>query len=579
MLIKRWDESLSTECTNEVAFSLSQWHLSQIQDRQSVVEIAGLLDRKDLRGLCHYNLSYTGLSPADYRHCRQILAFFQKRKDLDIGIDVESAAWEKFIDAESLCRETNEIFRKRYQGGFYFPLDVESILFKAQRKISAILGDLPSLADLRLRFGPGATTTVKKKEASIRRKLAQMFTCSEDAVESITDLLQELPLWVGLSDSSEESVTVPVQVHPGRIAFVPKNCKVKRTVLIEPMLNQLVQLGIGEIIAERLAKFGVDLKDQTKNQRLALEGSLTDALATLDLSSASDTIATLLVGDLLPLDWYEFLGQWRTSRATKGKVDDVMRLEKFSSMGNGFTFPLESLIFYALADACCETRWEHEKCNVYGDDIVIPSKHAPLLTKVLHCCGFSVNKEKSFVQGPFRESCGKDYLSGIDVRPSYLKDALSGQTCFVLHNYYIRTGQPEPAELLLKILDGSLHIFGPDGYGDGHLLGDFEPTPTQRELGWSGYTFDTFTYKSPKAYYRLGADYVFPAYSIYVKEASSPPVVDFRRFPRFHGKASHGSFRPERGEAVYAKIGNRSYLTDTLPGVKGYKRIKIYTLK
>lgn len=572
MRLTRWDQEMSTQDTNEVTFSLSRWHLSQCNESIQATEVRSLIESQDLVGLCHYSLSYTGLTASDYRHLRQCLAFFTKRSDVSIGVNTREVAWKKALEAEELCRQTNEIFRKYFQGGFQFPLDVEPVLYRAQRKISTILGGLPSLEDLKLRFGPGATTQVKKKEASVRRKLNQMFACSEDALGILPDLLAELPLWCGLSASSEKSVTVPVQVDPCVVSFVPKNAKTDRTIAVEPMLNTLVQLGIGDYMAARLRKHGVDLTDQTRNQRLAREGSLTNALATLDLSSASDTIASSFVESMLPYEWWDFLRACRSGKAKT--VDGEMRLEKFSSMGNGFTFPLESLIFYSLAEACCEPQ-DHNFISVYGDDIIVPSYAAPLLVKVLTSCGFLVNKDKSFFDGPFRESCGKDYLSGVDVRPSYLKGALSGQTCFVLHNFYVRTGQPEPAALLLEYLDESLRIFGPDGYGDGHLLGDHTLTPFGRERGWGGYTFETFTYKQRKAFYRLGADYVFPAYSIYVK-GDNPPIVDAARFPKFRSKHSHGLIRPDLVSSRYDLKDGRLMLTDTLPGVKGYKRIKIY---
>jgi len=576
MRFTRWDQASNADKSNEVLFLLSRWHLAQCSDEEQVMDVRRLLEAKDVRGLCHYELRYDTLSVKDARNLRQVLAFFSKRADLDIGVDTKAVAWKAAVEAEALCRRTNEIFRLYFRGGFQFPLDVESVLYRAQRKISDILGDLPSLEELRLRFGPGATTQVKKKDASVRRKLSQMFACSEEAVRFLPEVLAEMPNWSGY-DPARESTSVPVTIDRGRIDFVPKSAKTDRTIAVEPMLNSMVQLGIGSHIAACLQKEGVDITDQSLNQRLAREGSLTGDLATLDLSSASDTIASGLVESLLPLDWWDFLRSFRTGVSTS--PDGVIRLEKFSSLGNGFTFPLESLIFYSLAYACCDPR-DHKKVNAYGDDIVVPCYAVPLLSKVLTCCGFLLNSKKSFASGPFRESCGKDYLSGVDIRPCYIKGSLSGQTCFVLHNYYIRTGQPEPAALLLEFVDESLRIWGPDGYGDGHLLGDWLRTPKGRENGWGGYTFETYTFKSRKAFYKLGADYVFPSYSIYVKDSESNDqeleVTKASRFLRRTPK-QHGLIRPDRSDSVYQMKDGRLWLVDTLPGYQGYKRIKIYT--
>jgi len=574
MRFTRWDQEASTAQTDEVLFLLSRWHLSQCCEGKQVQDIQVLVENKDLFGLCHYDLSLPELQLNEYRHLRQVLAFFQKRSDLSLGIDTRAVAWDKAVEAETLCRQTNEIFRKYFLGGFYFPLDVESVLYRAQRKISAILGDLPSLSALKLRFGPGATTQVKKKDASVRRKLAQMLTCSEDAIRFLPELLAELPLWAGTSPS-HEITTVPVVITDGRVDFVPKTAKTDRTIAVEPMLNSLVQLGIGDYMAERLRKSGVDISDQTRNQRLALEGSITGALATLDLSSASDTIACGLVESLLPFEWWDFLRAFRTGNSHS--PDGMMRLEKFSSMGNGFTFPLETLIFYSLALASCEDSDFHS-VSVYGDDIIVPTYATELITKVLHCCGFVVNEKKSFSSGPFRESCGKDYYSGIDVRPYYCKAALSGQSCFVLHNFYVRHEQPEPSAIVLSFIDESLRIWGPDGYGDGHLLGEHQLVPAGRDRGWGGCTFETYTYKTRRAFYRLGADYVYPSYSIYMKGDSSESSRIFDATSWRLRRRSHGAIRPDRIDAVYQNKTGRVELVDTLPGVDGYKRVKIYTL-
>jgi hypothetical protein len=591
----RWDEQWDTRATNEVLLLLADRHLAAVKSgEKQATEIRTLVRERDIGGLCLYELNYTDLTAEDTIHLRQVLAFFQKREDVELGIDRQQVAWEKFVESETKCAESNDLFRRYFAGGFSFLPRVESVLFRAQRKISAVLGDVPELSQLRLRFGPGATTQVKKKDASARRKLAQTFASSEDAIRLLPEVLAEVPLWSGCP-ADQGVVSVPVEIHEGRISFVRKNAKTDRTIGVEPMLNSFVQLGIGSYIAQALRREGVDLTDQTRNQRLARTGSLTGEVATLDLSSASDLISNGVVESLLPYDWWDFLRTFRTGRFVTPK--GVIRLEKFSSMGNGFTFPLESLIFYSLAWSCCDPR-DHQSISVYGDDIIVPTYAYPLLVEVLNAVGFQVNASKSFSSGPFRESCGKDYLSGIDVRPCYIKAPLSGDTCFVLHNFYVRNWQPEFAQVLRECVDESLRWFGPDGYGDGHLLGDCALTPHRRELGWSGYTFETFTRKPRRAYYKLGADYVYPTYSIYLRDADLVPEEDTESYAlkrrrtqlgipfkrgtsKWHRQS--GSLRPDRADASYVlrRTLDRKVkvLEDTLPGYSGYKRIKIYTLE
>lgn len=572
MRVERWDQKLDLSTSSDLLIHLCRVLLGRCEPSESKSKIEAALEGGGLLELCTLELNPATLSVVAYKSLRQILAFYQKRQDLDLGIDTKKVAWATFEAAEDLCLQTNRLFRQYSQGGFYFLPRVESVLYVAQRKISTILGDLPSFEDLRLRFGPGATTQVKKMDASARRKLSKPFACSEEACGSVAELLAEMPLWSQLP-VDDRVVSRDVSVEEARIDFVRKTAKTDRTIAVEPMLNGMVQLAIGDFISARLRRFGVDLRDQTLNQRLARRGSTTGALATLDLSSASDTVSCGLVESLLPLDWWDFLRNWRTAnvRTPLGP----RKLEKFSTMGNGFTFALESLIFYALSKACEELTGPHEDAtvSVYGDDIIVPVTSYSLLVETLTACGFVVNAKKSFSTGPFRESCGKDYYSGYSVRPAYLRGALTGEALFILHNFFVREGDSELAVAVRGVISDDCAIFGPDGFGDGHLLGDFVPGLPNRDRGYSGYTFETYTWKSPKAYYSLGADYVYPSYSIYMAGEAD---VDsgLCKLPLNAYRRSHGLVRPIKKQSSYKD----GLLQDSLPGVRGYKRIRIYVL-
>jgi hypothetical protein len=205
---------------------------------------------------------------------------------------------------------------------------------------------------------------------------------------------------------------------------VPKNSKVDRVICIEPDMNMYLQKGVGLMIRRRLKRMGVNLNSQTLNQHLAWIGSRTGSLATIDLRSASDTIALAIVRDLVPYEWFLVIERLRSAYT---RIDGSYEpLEKVSSMGNGFTFELESLIFWALTEAtvdhlgCCDRR-----LAIYGDDIVVHGSVAPQLIEVLAYVGFTTNMEKTFVTGPFRESCGKHYFLGCDVTPVYIKEPVS----------------------------------------------------------------------------------------------------------------------------------------------------------
>jgi hypothetical protein len=591
MRIARWDQVLTTEDSNVCVLELSNWCLSKIHNRELRESLTTLVGGSDYLGLCNFSVDYCAVSASDAYFVRQLLAFYSKRADLELGIDREAVAFSAFETSERVCAETNTLLRMWASGRFNFLPDVESVLFRAQRKIAHVLGDVPSLSALKPRFGPGATTQLQKRTSSARKKLSQEFACSEDLLPLVKEVLEEMQGWIPFTEDSESAV-VTVEIFRGLLRFVPKNARTDRSIVVEPMLNSMFQIGIGDYIARRLRVFGIDISDQTRNQTLAQEGSISGALATLDLSSASDTIARELVAHLLPVDWFFFLDRFRTSEIQyKG---ETMRLQKFSSMGNGFTFPLETLIFWALASSATEES-RRDKVSVYGDDIIVDVRDAPLVCRVLQTAGFSVNKEKSYTTGPFRESCGKDYYSGILIRPVYLKDKLSGESAFTLHNFFVRRGFPEAANIIVSWLDPSMVLWGPDGYGDGHLLGDFTSVPSKHGYhsspngrGWSGYTFETYSWKGRKDFSPYPRDYVYPSYSIYVGSSSlDQPDRHFgliarnaRLAKRILGESQvFKSLRP----VLEINAGCKSYyrrgsLGSSLPGVNGYKRIKIYTL-
>jgi hypothetical protein len=141
-------------------------------------------------------------------------------------------------------------------------------------------------------------------------------------------------------------------------------------------------------------------------------------LATLDLSAASDTISALLVQQVLSPEWFELLDIARSPFVTMPD-GTVHELEKFSSMGNGYTFELESLLFLCIARSITP-RSLHSYISVYGDDIIIPQEYSEAMIERLNTLGFSVNSDKSFWHGPFRESCGSFTYNGTEVAPFYL---------------------------------------------------------------------------------------------------------------------------------------------------------------
>lgn len=167
--------------------------------------------------------------------------------------------------------------------------------------------------------------------------------------------------------------------------------------------------------------------DQTPNQEMAREGSLKGNLATLDLSEASDRVSNQLVREMLR-NHPHLHGAVDACRSRKADVPGhgVFRLAKFASMGSALTFPIEAMVFLTIIFIGIERELnmplDHrtvkrfsEQVRVYGDDIIVPVDYVQSVVGELEAFGFRVNTSKSFWNGKFRESCGREYYSGEDV--------------------------------------------------------------------------------------------------------------------------------------------------------------------
>lgn len=544
-------------------------------------EILSLLEKEDYASVCNYVIDYEmDWDVIQLIECRQALAYFQKWEPLKLGLDKSQVAREKYVESEKRCSLFNVKLRKQRMN-HHFGEHNEHI-FEARAKIRRLLGAVPSLSDLKLRFGPGSTSTIKRKEASIQNKLAEAPTCSYELLRSsyMPILLNELYAWQSCHAwcARSEGRTGGITAVTGQLQFVPKNAKTYRTIDVQPTLNTLLQSGIGDYMADRLRLAGINTRDQTINQRRAREGSLDGSLATLDLSAASDTISREIVRCLLPDNWFYLLNSAACSLTTDREAGTTHSLEKFSSMGNGFTFPLETLIFWALTASACEG--EVDKVSVYGDDIICPIARVDTVISLLEHCGFVINRDKSFVSGPFRESCGRDYYKGIDVRPVYVKSDVTCETLFILHNYFYRHHQFDVAEFIRNEIPVDLRLYGPDGYGDGHLLGKHEEIRVRKQLraGYRGYSFETYTRIGCKIPSIYPGDYVSPLYSVYIRVLSGHPLDEPTspiEFAKWQALQACPWIDEPTSPVEFTRSGRPCW---PAPGDNGYKKTLIYTL-
>lgn len=222
-----------------------------------------------------------------------------------------------------------------------------------------------------------------------------------------------------------------------KLISVAKNSTSNRTITVEPVLNQFIQQGLNTTLRDHIEKCDIlrlclSLTDQSKNQHLALEGSLHANWATIDLKSASDLLSEKLVR--LVFDSFgEFSTRMFDCRTPCVDSDNLsVKMAKFAGMGNALTFPVQSICFATLAmTAILDTRNEvvskrallrASRCiRVYGDDIIVKTEYAHQVVSWLVKFGLIPNLNKSFLEGNFKESCGVDAYMGVDITPVYLR--------------------------------------------------------------------------------------------------------------------------------------------------------------
>lgn len=334
-----------------------------------------------------------------------VTEILRKSPNLPLGIDRVASCITSFEDSEKRCSETNDLF--------YNMAVLPGWVERLKKNVARILGPLDKHAlDQIFRgvtHGSGASVGVSGYGMVVSDKYDAIPTCTQDLLPFAQVLLGEQ--WCLYRPE--------VRLVQGNEFFtVPKNAKTDRGCATEPLLNMYLQQGIGRYFKRRLKQFGVDISDQSINQSWASVAQEL-GLATIDLSMASDLISCGLMFRILPERWLHLLDLAR-SKYMKRLDGTWTELEKFSTMGNGFTFGLETIVFYAVLMTVVPPS-EHCVISAYGDDLICPQRWAREVLNALEYLGFKVNGEKSCLAGNFFESCGTDWFNGQSVRPFYLR--------------------------------------------------------------------------------------------------------------------------------------------------------------
>lgn len=435
----------------------------------------------------HYN------SAADFRDAYQATRLLSKNNFLKLSIDRKEVAMAKFSEMEDLCKRTNNRFRNLSLDPLYRGPNV-SLLSAMIRKIGGILGDYSAEEFFDgANWGPGVSTLIKGEHVSAVNKFQLETGITRDLFALLPrEVLSEAyPRWQEHLQNKGDYPTLEVG---NVIITVPKDARTDRVIAVEPGMNLWFQKSIGLMIRRRLRRRGIDLNSQSKNQELARKASIDDSLATIDFSSASDSISRKVVEEVLPPHWLTLLD---ACRSHYGNHDTGPRLwNKFSSMGNGFTFELESLLFYAAALAVCEYLRVPAEVSVFGDDVVIPKECYELFSSFSEFLGFQVNRKKTYASGYFRESCGSYWYDGIDVKPIFIRQMaqhpfgvyrLANSVRRLAYRRNITYGCDASFYHVWRLLVGSLpkplRIRIDDSLGDGGFISNFDEVSPPRARG------------------------------------------------------------------------------------------------
>lgn len=321
------------------------------------------------------------------------------------------------------------------------------------------------------RHGPGAVSDPKVKSwyskyTNVRSDARINYVLDHANLGSIKDYC---PL-VAPEESTRTS----------RYICVPKTWKKLRGINAEPIELQFFQQGVFHAIDQFIQhdkwwSKRINLHDQAFSRELARYGSIHGGYATIDLSNASDSVSLELVKRVFKgtplLKW--LLATRSTMTTCKGRT---IRISKFAPMGSACCFPVECLVFALAAQVSSDrTRMRgvdsDPTVRVFGDDIIVDWYSATECITILQKLGFSVNIEKSYTSGWFREACGAEYYRGIDLVPvrfrrigcRFLPGPVTGEdvsTILSMSNLLYERGYHETRKFLLGILFSKYYRLG-----------------------------------------------------------------------------------------------------------------------
>ena len=307
------------------------------------------------------------------------------------------------------------------------------------REAKCLLSDVFAFfdpTDIYPRHGPGTVATKQRLWdkylwSNVSSRITDVYPLDAYFYASLGHFCDDLDSVRRISDKS----------HPAKVILVPKDSRGPRLISCEPVDFQWIQQGLGRAIVERveshpLTRGVVNFTDQTHNRDVALLASRDGRYSTLDLNEASDRVSLALVKLLYPDHVYTYLAACRTS-CTLLPNGEILDLAKFAPMGSCLCFPILATVVWAILAAAAPDVNTRERILVYGDDVIVPTAYAENAIEQLESFGLKINRDKSCTGGLFRESCGMDAFSGVDVTPVRFRTVWSSHPDPGVYSSYI----------------------------------------------------------------------------------------------------------------------------------------------
>jgi len=372
---------------------------------------------------------------------------------------LKNSFWKKFQDVVSDDAEIKalDLFKKSNRAcqGFRFnpeSIQEEQVIGEVKNLLDDVFFSGPdfrySFSDIleNIHVGPGASIGAKSYNFYTKLFDSSLTGTSEKLYREYRFAISASPTW-SEAEKARDAKFGHDMVVGSRLSSVPKTSEISRTICTEPVLNMLFQKGVCSVLERGLRRdFKINLSYQPElNRQLAKRGSVDGSFGTIDLSSASDSISFLMLKEVLPPHVTRWLDLCRSPTVIypDGSEEELYMV---SSMGNAFTFPLETMLFSSIVVACYRVlgitpkygRAGPSNFAVFGDDIIVRSDAYNFTCKALRLFGFTVNEGKSFNEGYFRESCGGDYYRGHNIRGVYCKSLKTDADVYSVINRLIR---------------------------------------------------------------------------------------------------------------------------------------------